>query len=47
MDRAQGYVLAGGREEAVALIGDAEVNVCPLPADAVRPGDPGEAVWRA
>ena len=32
--------------EAVALVGHPEVNVYELPADAVWPGEPGEAVWR-
>ena len=41
-----GLVRAETAEQAVALIGHPEVNVYPLPADAVWPGEPGEAVWR-
>jgi len=41
-----GYVLAETIQEAVALVGHPEVNVYPLPADAVWPGEPGEAVWQ-
>ncbi len=39
-----GYVRAEVAQQAVALIGYPEVNVYPLPADAVWPGEPGEAV---
>ena len=35
-----GYVRAETIQEAVALVGHPEVNVYPLPADAVWPGDP-------
>ena len=41
-----GYVRAETIQAAVALVGPPEVNVYPLPPDAVWPGDPGEAVWR-
>ncbi|MGR3717369.1 MAG: hypothetical protein ACU0B1_11565 [Thermohalobaculum sp.] len=41
-----GFVRAETTEQAVALVGHPEVNVYPLPGDAVWPGDPGEAVWR-
>ncbi len=41
-----GHVRAETIQAAVALTGHPEVNVYPLPADAVWPGDPGEAVWR-
>jgi hypothetical protein len=41
-----GYVRAETIQQAVALVGHPEVNVYPLSADAVWPGDPGEAVWR-
>ena len=41
-----GFVRAETAEQAVALVGHPEVNIYPLPADAVWPGDPGEAVWR-
>ena len=42
-----GFVRAETIRQAVALIGHPEVNVYPLPADAVWPGDPGEAVVSA
>ena len=32
--------------EARSKVGHPEVNVYPLPADAVSPGDPREAVWQ-
>ncbi len=35
-----GYVQAETIQQAVALVGHPEVNVYPLPADAVWPGDP-------
>ena len=41
-----GYVRAETIQQAVALVGHPEVNVYPLPADAVWPGGAGEAVWR-
>ena len=41
-----GFVRAETIHEAVALVGHPEVNVYELPADAVWPGEPGEAVWR-
>jgi len=41
-----GFVRAETINQAVALVGHPEVNVYPLPPDAVWPGDPGEAVWR-
>jgi len=41
-----GFVRAETIQEAAALVGHPEVNVYPLPADAVWPGDPGEAVWQ-
>ena len=40
------FVRAETINQAVALIGHPEVNVYALPADAVWPGDPGEAVWQ-
>ena len=33
-------------QQAVALVGHPDVNVYPLPANAIWPGDPGVAVWR-
>ena len=42
----EGFVRAETIQAAVALIGHPEVNVYTLPADAIWPGDPGEAVWR-
>ena len=42
----EGFVRADTIHEAVALIGHPDVNVYPLPADAVWPGEAGEAVWR-
>ena len=41
-----GYVRAETIQQAVALIGHPDVNVYALPAGAVWPGEPGEAVWR-
>jgi len=41
-----GFVRAETIQEAVALVGHPDVNLYQLPADAVWPGDPGEAVWR-
>ncbi len=44
-----GFVRAETNQQAVALVGHPEVNVYPLPPDAVwpgEPGDPGEVVWR-
>ena len=41
-----GYVRAETIRQAVALVGHPEVNVYPLPADAVWPGDPGKRVHR-
>jgi len=41
-----GFVRAETIQEAVALVGHPEVNVYPLPVDAVWPGEPGAAVWR-
>ena len=41
-----GFVRAETIQEAVALIGHPEVSINLRPADAVWPGDPGEAVWR-
>ncbi len=41
-----GFVRAETIQEAVALVGHPEVNVCELPPDAVWPGDPEEAVCR-
>jgi len=41
-----GFVRAEAIQEAVALVGHPDANVSPLPADAVWPGDPGEAVCR-
>ncbi len=41
-----GFVRADTIQQAVALVGHPEVNVYALPADAVWPGDPEEAVWR-
>ncbi len=41
-----GFVRAETIQQAVALVGHPEVNVYALLADAVWPGDPGEAVWR-
>jgi hypothetical protein len=41
-----GFVRAEAIQEAVALVGHPEVNVCELPADTVWPGEPGEAVWQ-
>ncbi len=41
-----GFVRAETINQVVALIEHQEVNVDPLPADAVWPGEPGEAVWR-
>ncbi len=41
-----GFVRAETIRQAVALVGHPEVNVYPLPADAVWQGDPGAAVWR-
>ncbi len=41
-----GYVRAETIQEAVALVGHPDVNVHALPADAVWPGDPSEAVWQ-
>ncbi len=43
---AEGLVRAETIRQAVALVGHPEVNIYPLPADAVWPGEPGEAVWR-
>ncbi len=40
------FVQAETIQQAVALIGHPEVNVYPLPADAVWPGEPVEAVWQ-
>ena len=42
----EGFVRAETIQQAVALVGHPEVNVYPLPADAVWPGDPREAVWQ-
>ena len=42
----EGFVRAETIQQAVALVGHPEVNVYELPADAVWPGEPGEAVWR-
>ena len=39
-----GFVRAETIQQAVALIGHPDVDVYALPADAVWPGDPGEAV---
>ena len=41
----EGYVRAKTIQEAVTLVGHSEVNVY-LPADAIWPGEPGEAVWQ-
>ena len=41
-----GFVRAETIRQAVALVGHPEVNVYPLPADAVWPGEPGERVHR-
>ena len=41
-----GFVRAETIRQAVALVGHPEVNVYPVPADAVWPGEPGEAVWQ-
>ena len=41
-----GFVRVETIHEAVALVGHPEVNVYPLPADAVWPGEPGERVHR-
>ncbi len=41
---ADGFVRAETIRQAVALVGHPEVNVYPLPPDAVWPGEPGEAV---
>jgi len=41
-----GFVRAETIQATVALVGHPEVNVYPLPPDAVWPGEPGEAVWR-
>jgi len=38
-----GFVRAETAQQAVALVRHPEVNVYSLPADAVWPGDPGEA----
>jgi hypothetical protein len=43
---AEGLVRAETIRQAVALVGHPEVNIYPLPADAVWPGEPGEAVWQ-
>ena len=40
-----GYVRAETIHEAVALIGHPDVNVYPLPPDAVWPGEAGERVY--
>ncbi len=42
----EGFVRAETIQAAVALVGHPDVNVYPLPADAVWPGEPGEAVWQ-
>ncbi len=39
-----GFVRAETAEQAVALVCHPDANVYPQPADAVWPGDPGEAV---
>jgi len=39
-----GFVRAETIQATVALVGHPEVNVYPLPPDAVWPGQPGEAV---
>ena len=41
-----GFVRAETIRQAVALVGHPEVNVYPLPADAVWPGEAGETVWQ-
>ncbi len=41
-----GFVRAETIRQAVELVGPPDVNVYPLPADTVWPGDPGEAVWQ-
>jgi hypothetical protein len=41
-----GFVRAETTQQAVALNFPPEVNVYPVPTDAVWPGDPGEDVWR-
>ncbi len=41
-----GFVRAETIRQAVALVGHPDANVYPLPADAVCPGEPGEAVWQ-
>ena len=40
-----GFVRTETIQQAVALVGHPDVNVYPLPADAVWPGDCGEAIW--
>ncbi len=42
----EGFVRAETIREAVALVDHPDVNVYPLPADAVWPGEPREAVCR-
>ena len=44
--QSDGFVRAETIRQAVALVGHPEVNVYPLPDDAVWPGEPGEAVCR-
>ena len=41
-----GFVRAETINQAVALVGHPEVNVYPLPPDAVWPGEPGGIVWQ-
>ncbi len=42
-----GFVRAETIQQAVALVGHPEVNVYPLPPDAVWPGEPGDVVVSA
>jgi hypothetical protein len=46
LSEGDGFVRAETIRAAVALIGHLDVNVDPLPADAVWPGEAGEDVWR-
>ncbi len=43
--KGDGFVRAETIQQAIALVGDPETNVYPLPVDVVWPGDPGEAIW--
>ena len=43
----EGFIRAETIQQAVALVGHPEVNVYPLPADAVWPGEPGDVIVSA